>query len=84
MKSKSQLLSRFSSGLALSFRGISRLVSDFLFLRRFKLALTCLQVTNLHNSGKQVTQSANVFFVENRFHVTLHILSPKSVLKIRK
>jgi len=43
-----------SSRFSASFWGISRLRSAFIFLEWFKLARICIQVSTLHNGGKQV------------------------------
>ena len=42
-----------AQGFYLGFRGISRLGSAFFFLRCFKLAHICIQVTSLHKCNKQ-------------------------------
>jgi len=55
------------------FRGISRLGSGFMFLRWFELAHICIQVTLLHRWNKARNQSQ--ILIENRFHVTLRIIS---------
>ena len=67
-------LSIKSSTFSIGFRGISRLGSDFIFLRWFKLAHICIQVTSL-NKWKKQGMNREVL-IRNRFHVTLRIVSP--------
>ena len=63
-----------SSRLSAGFRGISQLGYAFIFLRCFKLAHICIQVTSLHNWNKQ--EINRKFLIGNRFHATLRIVSP--------
>jgi len=58
-----------SSTFSVGFRGISRLGSAFVFLRWFKLAHICIQVTSLNKWNKQGIN--HKFLIGNRFHVTL-------------
>ena len=65
-----------SSRFVVSFRVINRMVSGFIFLQWFKLSHICIEVTSLL-TGEEF-ESISIFLMGNRFHVTLHILSPKS------
>jgi len=56
------------------FRRIGRLGSAFIFLRWFKLADICIQVTSLHRWNKQGINRN--FLIGNRFRVILRIISP--------
>ena len=68
-----------SSTFSIGFRGISQLGSAFIFLRWFKLAHICIQVTSLHKWKKQGIN--HKLLIGNRFHVTLRIVSPIILLK---
>jgi len=69
-----------SSRSAVSFRGICSLDSAFFFLRWFKLARICIEVTGLCIRDRY--ESTSKFLkTGNRFHVTLRILSPKILFK---
>jgi len=63
-----------SSTFSVGWRGISRLGSAFMFLRWFKLAHICIQVTSLHKWKMQGI--SHKFLIGNPFHVTLRIVSP--------
>jgi len=65
-----------SSRFAVTFRGISQMDSAFFFLRWFKLAHICIQVTSLQKVDKQANLSST-FLIGNRLHATLRISSPK-------
>ena len=68
-----------SSTFSTGFRGISQLGSAFIFLRWFKLAHICIQVTSLHKWKKQGIN--HKLLIGNRFHVTLRIVSPIILFK---
>ena len=65
-----------STDVSVCFRGISRLPSAFVFLRRFKLAHISIQVFTFHDGCKQGIDQQ--IFNRNRFHVKLPILSPEN------
>jgi len=58
-----------SSMFSIGFGGISQLGSAFIFLRWFKLAHICIQVTSLHKWKKQGIN--HKFLIGNQFHITL-------------